>query len=64
MSKELDYMGRTFAPKVMIYNSNGGGRDGYIQTNNGGFYKNGFKNVGSGNPFTETNNRFSFQQNR
>ncbi len=38
VSKDLDYLGRTFAPKVIIYNSDGGGRDQYIQTNNGGFY--------------------------
>lgn len=38
MSKELDNLGRTYNPKVIIYNSDGGGRDQYINTNNGGFY--------------------------
>ena len=46
LSKELDYLGRTFGPKVIIYNSDGCGRDQYIQTNNGGFYHGGVKPLG------------------
>ena len=51
LSKELDYLGRTFMPKVIIYNSDGGGRDTYIQTNNGGFFHGGVKSVIKGDQF-------------
>ena len=43
LSRELDFLGRTYNPRVIIYNSDGGGRDTYIQTNNGGFYHGGIK---------------------
>jgi len=43
LSRELDFLGRTYNPRIIIYNSDGGGRDTYIQTNNGGFYHGGIK---------------------
>jgi len=46
LSKDLEHFDRGIGPKVIIYNSDGSGRDQYIQTNNGGFYHGGVKPLG------------------
>jgi len=60
MNKELMYMARTFNPKTVIYHSTGDGRDAFIQSNNGGFYKSGFRKMNGGNYMTEHNPKFTF----
>jgi len=60
LKKDLVFMNRCYNPKVIIYNSIGDGRDGYITSNNGGFYKSGFRNLKTVGYNIEVNNRYKF----